>query len=248
MRRYLFVCALFAPLIGACDSSVPGTGPESDHGLNDSPQDEAAPAIAYAALEGTAVIPDTSIIYSCGPGLFGGRTTTSSDGSFNIALQFPDSLRADLPSDRRLGCMVQVPSQFSSAVSIAVPTVTFEAEEESVHKTISDIGYKHTYAPATHTVRDNVLIELSPSETRSLYPLSPCAPQCKYFGEVLHPEVVAISTTSSPQGASISLSGTATGTTTVKVYGIYRKEHGTPDGWTIEEDTTLVGSIGVRVH
>jgi hypothetical protein len=47
------------------------------------------------------------VTYSCGPGLFGGSTVSDAQGSFQFAIRFPDSLKADLLGDYQIGCSVR---------------------------------------------------------------------------------------------------------------------------------------------
>lgn len=161
----------------------------------------------------------------------------------------PVSLEADLPSNRQLGCMVQVPSPTSSWLSLAVPTVTFVAQADEVQPVWLDIGAYYSHGTISGTLlRDNVLLDLSAGEIVKIPPLAPCSPECSYFGIVLHPEVAeATPIYYGIPGGSISVTGLSAGTTTIKVYGVLRDEFGTPDGWVIKKDTALIGAIGVRV-
>lgn len=251
MRRLLFLAALIAPLLSGCDPAAPGTEPDDEPGPEPNPNPDTVPAIAFAAIEGTAPNPDTTLVYSCGPGLFGGSTKTDSAGNYNIALRFPDSLKTDLPSDRQLGCMVQIdpPSSSSYWYSLTVPIITFAEKKSDAQPVRADIDPYHPKAVTTHTTRGNVLLDLRQGEIKKLSSFSPCAPECSYYGIPLHPDIVEVTPISwGIPGGSISINGTAAGTTTIMVYGIYRNEHGTPEGWKIEEDTSLVGAIGVRVR
>lgn len=81
MRRDLLLIALAAPLMTGCSSATPGTEPEEEIELPEPEEDfgpDTVPAIAFAMLEGTAPYPDSTLVYSCGPGLFGGSTMAGS--------------------------------------------------------------------------------------------------------------------------------------------------------------------------
>lgn len=238
MRRFLLLAALIVPLLTGCEPTAPGT--ES--------------AIGFAMIEGTATnssgvhLANSPITYSCGPGLFGGSTSTDAAGKYQITLRFPDSLRTDLPDDRRLGCLVQIPDHPEPSRALAVPIVTFAEKANETQPVRADFKI---YSPAVAgggQTRDNVLVELAMGEVNNLRPITPCGSRCSYFGIPLHHENVSTTPTFSGQGQSISITGLTAGTTTILMYGIRHSEWNTPDGWKVGADTSMIGAIGVRVR
>lgn len=256
MRR-LLLAALIAPLLTGCDPATPGTDPIEEPGPTPAPIPDTVPAIAFAVIEGTVTRHDTAlanipVTYSCGPGLFSDSTMTDAAGRYDFTLRFPDTLKADLPSDRQLGCMVQIPNRpdYRKATDgrhvYSVPLITFVEQQGAAQPFLVDIDPYQPRDPGAPEARQSLLLELRPGETKYVPPL-PCYPRCTYFGVPLHPDLAEATPWGNP-GSGLSIKGTAVGTTTIMVYGIYRLEHGTPEGWKVEIDTALAGAFGVRVR
>lgn len=236
MRRYLLFTAIAAALLAGC--GVFGTEPD----------ERPVPAIAFAALEGATPFPDTTVNYSCGPGLFRGTTRTDSQGRYRFTLRFPDTLAADLPTDRRLGCLVAVPPNYrSSHTTFEVPTVEFVEDSSEVVPIVQDLGSQDISDAVGGTALSHVLYDLKVGEVKRAL-LSPCYPQCKFFGILLHPGIVEVTgELFSKNSSGISLTAIAPGTTTVHMYHIHHHYSPGP-GLGIPDDTAFVGAIGVRVR
>lgn len=244
MHPSLPLTVLAALLLSGCDI-----------GRGTDPSDKVP--IGFGAIEGVATfagsrLADAPIDYSCGPGLFGGTTRTDTAGEYRIALRFPDTLRAKLPSDRRLGCLVQIPRDWRGLTpfyGLAVPVLTFAEVESNAHPVRADILMDYPAAYVYHTARDNVHFDLHVGEEETLRPFSGCFKGCAYFGVPVHPEVATVMSSYAGPGASlISIAPTALGTTTILVYGVRTKEQVYPDGWRMQVDTSLVGAFGVTVN